>query len=379
MNILLAPNAFKGCLSALQVTQAIDRGLKKASPDIQTFVVPIADGGEGTVEIFIQTVGGTYRTCEVENAVGQKIEAQYGILNDGRTAILELAAASGMGKLASTSLSPMKASTFGTGQLILDALDQGCKRIILSLGGSASTDGGTGILSALGVKFLNESGYAIPTGGGGLAFLEKIDLSGLDPRVRDCEFILPCDVENPLLGPEGTAAIYAPQKGAMAEQVTLLEENLSLFNDLMKETLQVDVSSMKHGGAAGGVSAGLHAFLGAKLISGIDFMLHEIGFDSHLRTADYLITAEGRLDHQSLQGKGPYAVARRAKVRGIPAFCITGQVPEDFNPSEFDAFHAVFPIPTAPMTLETAISHAEALIEFTAWQVGAMLILTDKR
>jgi glycerate kinase len=373
MKILVAPNAFKGSLNAYEVAEKIAEGLQMVDPEIESILCPIADGGEGTVEIFVETGGGTYHTCEVSNAIGEPVEARYGILADRRTAVLELAEASGLGQLPPSKLAPMKASTFGTGQLMLDALDKGCKRIILGLGGSATTDGGTGILQALGVKFLNESGYQVPPGGGGLGFLDNIDISGLDPRIADCEIILPCDVSNPLLGEKGCAAVFSPQKGATKEQMNLLEENLSHFAQLTKQKLGKEIGDMPFGGAAGGTSAGLSAFLDAKLIGGIDFMLHQIGFESKLREAQYLITAEGRLDSQSLDGKGPYGVARRAKVRNVPAFCITGQLPEDFDPKQFDVFQSIFPIPTRPMSLETAMAQGGELVRFAAWQIGSML------
>lgn len=373
MKILVAPNALKGSLKAFQVGEKIAEGLKMADPSLEPVLCPIADGGEGTVEIFVETLGGTYQSCEVQNAVGEPVNASYGILSDKRTAVLEIAAASGLAQLPQSKLAPMKASTFGTGELIKDALDRGCRRIILGLGGSATTDGGSGILRALGIKFLNESNYEIPPGGGGLAYLEKIDTTGLDPRLAQCEIILPCDVKNPLLGESGSAAIFSPQKGATPEQAGLLEENLTHFAHLTQKQLGIEIGDKAYGGAAGGTSAGLLAFLGARLISGIDFMLHQIGFDEKLRDAKCLITAEGKLDTQSLEGKGPYGVARRAKVREIPVFCITGQLPPAFDPKDFDIFQSIFPIPTRPMSLETSMEEAEELIRFTAWQIGSML------
>lgn len=373
MKILVAPNAFKGSLKAFQVAEKIAEGLQMADPSFEPVLCPIADGGEGTVEIFVETVGGTYQFCEVQNAVGEPITARYGILADRRTAVLEIAAASGLAQLSQSQLAPMKASTYGTGELIKDALDQGCRRIILGLGGSATTDGGTGILRALGAKFLNESDYEVPPGGGGLGFLEKIDTSGLDPRLANCEIVLPCDVTNPLLGEAGSSVIFSPQKGATPEQSKLLEENLSHFASLALKQTGLEIGDKPYGGAAGGTSAGLFAFLGANLISGIDFMLHQIGFEGKLREAEYLITAEGKLDSQSLDGKGPYGVAKRAHVREIPVFCITGQLPKDFDPKQFELFQSIFPIPTRPMTLEASMEEGGELIKFAAWQIGSML------
>ncbi len=378
MKILVAPNAFKGSLKALEVTEKIAEGLRLADPYFEVVSCPIADGGEGTVEIFVETVGGSYHECEVQNAIGEPITARYGILADRRTAVLEIAAASGLGQLPQSKLAPMRATTFGTGQLILDALDQGCRRIILGLGGSATTDAGTGILRALGVRFLTDSGYEIPMGGGSLGYLEKIDTSRLDPRIRDCEIILPCDVFNPLLGEMGSASVFAPQKGANPEQVQLLEENLVHFAALVQKQQGIEIGNRAYCGAAGGTAAGLLAFLGANLISGIDFMLHQIDFEGKLYGAACLITAEGRLDAQSLEGKGPYGVAKRAQVRGIPAFCITGQLPQAFDPQQFELFNTVFPIPTRPMSLGESMEEAGELVKFTAWQIGSMLKVAQK-
>jgi glycerate kinase len=376
MNILVAPNAFKGCLNALQVADAIQEGIQKALPYATVVKTPIADGGEGTVEIFIGSKGGTLRSMEVTNAVGEKITASYGILQDGKkTAILEISAASGLGQLDPSRLSPMTASSFGTGQLILDALDQGCRRIILGLGGSATNDAGTGLMSALGVKFLNESGWEIPKGGGGLAYLESIDTSGVDPRILECEVIVPCDVSNPLLGEFGSAKVYAQQKGATKEQIELLEANLAHFAEIVLRDKNVDISSIQYGGAAGGASAGLHGLIDARLVGGTDFMLHLIGFEEKLKEANFLITAEGRLDIQSLEGKGPYGAARRARVREKPVFCITGQIEPGFEAEQFEDFQAIFPIATGPMSLEESIERAPELLTFTAWQIGKMLAL----
>lgn len=375
MNVLVAPNAFKGNLNARQVAQALSDGLLRANDTLKVTQLPIADGGEGTVDILIAASGGQLVEAKTKNAVGEDVSAHYGILPDGNTAILEMAAASGLGTLSEEERSPMKASTFGTGLLIKDAIDRGCRRIILGLGGSATTDAGTGILRALGIKFLNVSGFEVTVGGGGFAFLETIDISGMDPRVKDCEFILPCDVRNPLLGEDGSAAVFSPQKGATPAQVDQLEENLRHFTGLVKKTIGQEIGDMPHGGAAGGTAAGLHAFLGARLTSGIDFLLEQIAFDEKLAGTDLLITAEGRLDTQSLEGKGPYGVAQRAAAKGIPSLCVTGGFSQGLEHEVNDVFHSIFAIPTEPMSLESAKENAYELVSFTGWQIGKMLAL----
>ncbi|MFK7969505.1 MAG: glycerate kinase [Bacteroidia bacterium] len=375
MNVLISPNAFKGNLNAQQVAEALSEGLLRANPKLKATLLPIADGGEGTVDILIDATGGTRVEAKTTNAIGEPIRAHYGIMPDGNTAFLELAAASGLGQLSLEQRSPMKASTYGTGLLIKDALDRGCRRIVLGLGGSATTDVGTGILRALGIKFLNVSGFEVTDGGGGFAFLETIDISQLDPRVKECEFILPCDVRNPLLGTEGSAAVFSPQKGATPAQVEQLEENITHFVNLVKKTVQKDIGDMPHGGAAGGTAAGIFAFLNARVTSGIDFLLEQIDFDQNLEKADILITAEGRLDSQSLEGKGPYGVARRAAARNIPAICVTGGFEVGLEHKLEDVFHAIFAIPTEPMSLESAKENAHELVAFTGWQIGKMLLL----
>ncbi|MEM6265615.1 MAG: glycerate kinase [Bacteroidota bacterium] len=373
MKVLIAPNAFKGSLSAIEVADAIAEGLQKASDRFELIRIPIADGGEGTVDVFEHALGGTRQTLEVSNAVGEPVQASYLILPDGNTAVFELAAASGLGMLPIAKRSPMRASTFGTGQLILDALDKGCRRIILGLGGSATSDVGTGILQALGVRFLNEAGYEVPTGGGGLGYVEQIDTSRIDARILSTEILIPCDVANTLLGEAGSARVYAPQKGATQEQVENLEENLTKFNEVVLKSQRVDMSVIKHGGAAGGCAAGLKAFLDAKLVGGTEFLLEQIGFHEKLAQSDALITAEGRLDRQTLEGKGPYGVALAATKQNKPTFCITGQIPQDFRTEDFAVFNAIFPITTRPMTLEEAVEEATSLVSFTARQVGAVL------
>lgn len=379
MNILLAPNALKGSLTAPEVASALRAGLQRGYPAANFLIAPIADGGDGTVRIILDAIGGELHVCTVKGPLGEPVEAFYGILPDGKTAVFELAAASGLARIPAGKLSPMTASTYGTGELIRDALDKGCRRLILGLGGSATTDVGIGILTALGLRLLNESGYEIPASGGGLSFLHSIDDSGLDPRLGECEIILPCDVHNPLLGLHGSARVFAPQKGATPDQVLLLEANLERFANLVKEMRGVEISDMPHGGAAGGAAAGLSAFLNVNIVSGIQFMLDQIGFDAKLAKADIVVTAEGRLDVQSLEGKGPYGVALQAAKRKVPVLCVTGQAPADWDPAMFDAFYAVFPIPTAPMSLEEAQVRAGELVEFTGWQIGRMLALAEKK
>jgi glycerate kinase len=375
MNILVAPNAFKGNLDARQVADALAQGLKRANSGLRITELPIADGGEGTVDILLQATGGQRVEAKTVNAIGEPIRAHYGILGDGNAAVLELAAASGLGQLSLEERSPMKASTYGTGLLIKDAIGRGCRRIILGLGGSATTDAGTGILRALGVKFLNVSGFEVTNGGGRFAFLEKIDVSGLDPRVAECEFVIPCDVRNPLLGADGSAHVFSPQKGATPVQVEQLEENMTHFVSIVKKTLGKEIGDIPYGGAAGGTAAGLQAFLNAQLTSGIDFLLEQIDFDANLSKTDLLITAEGRLDSQSLEGKGPYGVAKRAAAKNIPAICVTGGFTVGLEQQTGDVFHSVFAIPTEPMSLESAKEHAHDLVEFTGWQIGRMLAL----
>lgn len=373
MQITIAPNSFKGSLDATQVCDAIAEGLLKALPDVQIHKQPIADGGEMTTQIMVNALGGTIKETTVKDPLGREITAKYGVLKDKKTGVMELASASGISLLTKDELNPMRTSTYGTGQLIEKLLEEGCRKLIIGLGGSATVDGGTGMMRALGIRFTERNKSAIPLGGGYLHTIEKIDLTELDPRLHDCEINVMCDVENTLLGDEGAAMMFSPQKGATSEQAKLLEANLVHFAKVTQSTLGVDIAALKHGGAAGGTAAALAGYLDAKLVYGIDYLLKTVGLEEKIKTSDLTITAEGRLDEQTLKGKGPLGVAQLSHKHQVPVACITGQIADGVSNEQFPDFDILMPITTRPMSLKDSMDKAYQLISFRAQQLGNMI------
>ena len=309
MNVLLAPDSFKGTLSATEVCELLKSVICKATPDATVTSLPIADGGEGTVDAFLQIFGGERITVRVHSPLLRDIDADYAILPDG-TAVFETAAASG---IAIESVNDaLRASTLGTGELLRDALDRGCKKLLLGLGGSATTDGGTGLLAALGARFFDSDGNDLLPGGGALEGLRSMDLSGFDKRLAQTDLTVLCDVENPLFGATGAAAVFAPQKGADATQVELLDRGLRRLAEVSAKTLGKDAANEKGAGAAGGLGFACLAFLGGHLTPGIDYILNAAHFSERAKKADLIITGEGKMDAQSLMGKAPFGVAKRS-------------------------------------------------------------------
>ena len=309
MNILLAPDSFKGTLSATEVCELLTEVIRKADPGASVTSLPIADGGEGTVDAFLHIFSGERVTVCAHSPLLHTIDADYAVLPDG-TAVIETAAASGIA--IEKQNDALRASSFGTGELFRNALDRGCKKIIFGLGGSATTDGGTGLLCALGARFLDANGNVLPAGGIALEQLERIDLSGFDPRLKTAEITVLCDVGNPLFGDTGAAAVFAPQKGADENDVRLLDRGLRQLAAVTAQTLQTDVSLAKGAGAAGGLGFACLAFLGASLTPGIDCILDAARFAEKAKEADLVITGEGKMDAQSLMGKAPFGVAKRS-------------------------------------------------------------------
>lgn len=372
---MVAPNTLKGSINAIDAANALRKGIARGVPGSIVVEQPIADGGELTTEILVHAMGGVFKEALVRDPLGRDIKARYGLVDDGKTGVLELAAASGMSLLKREELNPMRTSTFGTGQLINILLDQGCKRIILGLGNSATVDAGTGILKALGVRLTERNKSAIPLGGSYLHIIEHIDLTELDSRIHDTEIMVLCDVENTLLGKEGAARVFAPQKGATGEQVHLLEENLEHFSKKSKSLFGFDLPSIMHGGAAGGVAATLAAYLNAQLVHGTNYLLEATGTPEKIAEADFIFTAEGRLDEQTLKGKGPHGLAQLAKDHQKPIICFTGSLAPGFTPETFPLFQAIIPLPTRPMSLHESMTHAADLLEYQAMQVARLLVV----
>jgi len=373
MKILIAAGAFKNSLSAAAAAHAIARGLQRSGLDADLHLLPIADGGNGTLDAFL--AGGGKRVEElVLDPLERPVMAAYGLLDN--TAVIEMALASGLELVHRDELSPLRATTYGTGTLLRAALDAGIKRIIIGMGGSATTDGGAGCLQALGVRLLDENGQDVPAGGGNLAHIRTIDVSGLDPRWRDIEVIIASDVDNPALGEKGAAAVFGPQKGASPDAVRVLDANLRHFFTLVRDQLGVDVREVPGGGAAGAFSAGLMAFLGGRIQSGIDLILEYNHFTDHLRDADLVITSEGQMDESTIHGKGPVGVARLAREHGVPTIAIVGGLNADDALLHGAGIQAVLPIVTQPMSLDEAIARADELVERAALRLGYLVLFT---
>ncbi len=380
MRILIASGAFKQSLSASQACQAIERGLRESGLSADTLQLPIADGGNGTLDAFL-AVGGERATATALDPLGRPIQADYGLIDDGRTAVIEMALASGLELLKAAELDALAASTTGTGMLMAAALERGARRFIIGLGGSATSDGGMGCLQALGLRLLDAEGreLAVGIGGGGLADIARIDDSQLDARWRDVEIVIASDVDNPTLGENGAARIFGPQKGADAAQVALLERNLRHCFTLIHEQSGVDVRDVAGGGAAGAFAAGLMAFFTCEMTSGIDLVLRHNGFQDKLTGCALVITGEGKLDAQTLSGKGPLGVARLAGGRDIPAIAFCGGLAVDEARLREAGVTAALPIVDAPMSLEAALADAEGLLQRAARRLGYLLRLRDER
>ncbi|HEY5463728.1 MAG TPA: glycerate kinase [Hanamia sp.] len=375
MHIVIAANAFKGSLTSQEAAQRIASGLTKSRLSCTLKLIPIADGGDGTAHLITQKMKGLFIQTMVHDPLGKKIKAGFGWHGKTKTAILEMSDASGIRLLRKEALNPLKSDTRGGGELIRAALDKGAKRLIIGVGGSATVDGGTGLLSELGFRFLNQSGKKITQLPVGLLELYHIDTSKKDVRLDDCEIVVLCDVANKLLGDNGAAFVFGPQKGASQEEMVLLEKCLSQFNKIVKKDLKIDMNSLKHGGAAGGVAAGLAAFANAKLVSGISYFLDLVQFDNEIQNADLVITAEGSLDAQTLEGKGPYGVAKKAKDKNIPVIVLAGQIPLHPAKDLHQYFNAILAIGHAPSSLEEAIKNTGVDLEQTACELGNLLAL----
>ncbi|HNV34934.1 MAG TPA: glycerate kinase [Bacillota bacterium] len=370
MKIVLAPDSYKGCLTAVQVCNALETGIRRFLPEAEIVKVPMADGGEGTVQSLVDASDGRIVDVTVYDPLGRKIKSFFGIMGGGKTAVIEMAAASGLPLLRMGERSPRTASTRGTGDLINAALNEGCTRIIMGIGGSATNDGGRGMAEALGARFLDKEGKPLSSpGGGALADLDRIDISGLDSRVARTEFVVACDVDNPLTGPRGASAVYGPQKGATPADVEFLDAALANYARAVKEQLGLDVNDMPGAGAAGGLGAGLVAFCNAKLRRGAEIVVDATRLVEKCFGADLVITGEGRTDFQTKFGKTPMGVAKAAKLHDIPVILISGALATGARDMYGVGVDALFAIPNAPITLETSLKEAPSLLADAAENV----------
>lgn len=362
MKIVIAPQAFKGSIGALDAAKAAEQGALKAFPKAEVIICPVADGGDGTLETLVEGSLGQIKSITVTGPTGRQTEAEWGAMGDGRTAVIEMARSSGLALLKLEELDPLNATTYGLGEIISEALSQGFRKFIIGIGGSATNDAGAGMAQALGVSLLDKNGIELPAGGGSLKRLHAIDLSKMDPRVSESVFLVACDVNNPLTGPEGASAIYGPQKGATPELVDQLDDSLAVFAKIAEQTFGRDISNIPGAGAAGGVGAGMMAFLNGELRSGVDIILETVSLDSKLESADLVITGEGGMDYQTVYDKAPIGVARMAKKHGIPTIGISGMLGRDFHVVHDYGIDAALSIVNGPITLEAASANAANLI-----------------
>ncbi len=367
--IIIAPDSFKGSLTAKEAADCIEKGIIKVIDKVDIVKVPMADGGEGTVQSLVDATKGKIINVEVCGPLLKKVNAFYGILGDKKTAIIEMAAASGLTLITEKERNPLKTTTYGTGQLIKHALDMGCSDIIIGIGGSATNDGGAGALTALGVKFLDKQGQEIGLGGGNLISLHHIDVCGLDKRLKDCSITVACDVDNPLCGPKGASAVFGPQKGADDKMVEVLEQSLLIFAKVIKRDMGIDIKDIPGAGAAGGMGGGLLAFLNAKLKKGIDIAIETTDLENKMKDVDLVFTGEGMIDYQTVYGKTPYGVAKLANKYDIPVIAIVGSIGKGEETLYDHGFYSVFSIVDKPVSLDEAMANAAILLEKTAERI----------
>jgi glycerate kinase len=373
MHILIAPNAFKNSLSASDAANAILDGLMDSKLDCSMECFPVGDGGDGTAPIIVQHFGGFFTNVRASDPLGRKINAPVGFIDEGKTAVIEMADVSGLKLLQSDEHDPLHATSYGCGELICAALNYGSKKIILGVGGSATVDGGCGALQAMGVRFLDASGNELTNLPGSLTNLHSIDISGIDKRIFETEFIILCDVDNFLLGSKGAASVFGPQKGASERDVIQLENALTRLRDISFIQTGSDLNKFRYGGAAGGISAGLHVYLNAKLVQGIDYFLETTRFDNALENTDILITGEGSIDLQTLEGKGPFGVASRAKKKNIRVIGLAGKVLPTEITELNDYFDVLIAINQPNEDLKTAMLHTSANLRRSSMELGKMI------
>jgi len=360
MKVVIALDSFKGSISSEKAGQAVAQGILRVYKDADLSVFPVADGGEGTVDALTRGLGGELVYASVTGPLGEPILAKYGVINGKTTAIMEMSAAAGITLLTKDQRDPMRTTTFGVGQMILHALDSGCRNFIMGIGGSATNDGGTGMLKALGFDLLDESGRPIENGAVGLSRLAHISDKNVDKRLSQCRFSVACDVTNPLCGANGCSAVFGPQKGASEESILLMDKWLRNFAELTKKLYSFADDSYQGSGAAGGMGFALRSYLGADLVKGIDLILRETGIEEHIKSCDLVITGEGRLDSQSVMGKVPFGVANLAKKYQKPVIAFAGSVTKDAGVCNQHGIDAFFPILQGICTLEEAMDEQNA-------------------
>lgn len=378
MHIVIAPDSYKESLTALQVAESIQRGFSEEFPQAQYTLVPIADGGEGSVDAVIEAMQGQSIEKIVRSPLGSFVNAKYGITGDGKTAVIEMSAASGLMLVPIDKRNPLMTTSYGTGELIADALDKGIKHIILGLGGSATNDGGIGMMQALGVEFYDHNDTPLPYGAMGLQNLKRIDTSHIHPKINHCHFEIACDVDTVLTGNNGASRIFGPQKGASEEDIEILDQALSRYADVLKDQLDLDVASIHGGGAAGGMGAAAFSFLKGVLRPGVDIILELIDFKSIIEGADLVITGEGRIDEQTIFGKAPIGIAKIAKTQNIPVIGIAGSLGQGAELTGLHGIDAVFSIVNRPCSIEEAYRETADNLVMTARNIAKLLLMGNR-
>ncbi len=366
MKIVIAPQGFKAGISGLEAAEAIARGVAAVDPDAETVLAPVADGGDGTLNALVDATGGQVFTSTITGPLGQPLEARWGVMGDGSTAVIEMALASGLALVPQRRRNPRVTTTAGTGEILKEAMDRGYTRVIVGLGGSATNDGGAGMATALGARFLDSEGRPLPPGGSVLARLDRIETQGLHPALGQATIIAATDVTNPLCGPDGASAVFGPQKGANPEMVQELDAALANFARVVARDLHRDVSEEPGAGAAGGLGAGLMAFAGATLQSGIDMVCEVLQFDALLQGADLVITGEGRADRSTIFNKAPAGVARHAQAHGVPTVLLAGSLGSGYEELYEHGLAAVVCIADRPMSFDVSLSRSAELLESAA-------------
>ncbi len=367
-------DSFKECMTALEACNAVKAGFEEVfGNELETVIVPMADGGEGTVQSLVDSSKGEILTAEVLNPLFNKVTAKFGILGDKKTAVIEMATASGLELISKEERNPLLTTTFGTGELIKNALDLGVENIILGIGGSATNDGGVGMATALGVKFLDSNGEEIKPCGGELGKIHSIDCSGIDSRIKNTKFIVACDVTNPLTGEKGASNVFGRQKGATEEMVTILDSNLKHYAGVVKETLGIDVEFVEGAGAAGGLGAGAIAFLNGELKRGIEIVIDFANLDEKVKGVDLVITGEGRVDFQTQYGKTPVGVALTAKKYGKRVYALSGSIGDGYEAVYEKGIDAVFSITNKVCTLEEALASGSENLKDTSKNLARVL------
>lgn len=356
MKIVIAVDSFKGCLSSSSIANAVEEGIQNTLPGCEMIKVPIADGGEGTVDALVDATQGKIITIPVHNPLMQPIQASYGMTGDGQTAIIEMSAASGLDLIPLRPGNVMDTTTYGTGEMIADAIERGCRNFIIGVGGSATNDAGTGMMQALGVRFTDEEGNEVEKGGKSLSSIRHIDTQNQLSELQDCTFHIATDVTNPFYGPQGAACIFGPQKGGNEEQIKALDKGMKHLAELIFETTGKEIGHLPGAGAGGGMGGGCVAFLQANISPGIELIMDYLHFDEIIRGAGLVITGEGKIDRQTLFGKVPVGIARAAASQQIPVIAITGQLDITADKELREAgLSAIFPIHPAPISLEKAM------------------------